>query len=430
MRLRPITLIIIISWVLWGHNASSAQFNLSPVLFYESSDEEYTLDMIGPIFSFSSDKSALRPLFYRDDQQTDILFPLGHSTRDRGLFFPIYSAKKEEYHPHTTVFPFFYGRYEQQRYGGLFPLYGSLYHRFGYDKARFVLWPIYSATTIDKATTYYILWPVFSYCKDREFKIFPLYGWEKSMDSRHDFVLWPIFHRKRGLHTVDAALPLFLYSRGDSYKNISVIWPLFACSKDERSGHTSMDAFWPLVRFARGGYDETRIFPLYRKKIIPPAYEVTTVLWPVYRKERIFDKNGDLRREKTNILILSKHAYEVSRQGEETRETTCWPVWHSSISTHERSWYFPWILPLKNNGYKRNWLPVLTLAHAEKSAGSSFVDILWHTFYYNRDGSSCRCSFSFLCSYEKGPDYTRVGFLFDLLKIPLGRDSFGDAVLP
>lgn len=421
MRLRLPALIVLILLGLQGPDAISAQINFSPLLYYESDDGGYTLDMAGPILSFSSQHQALRPLFYRDNNETDILFPLGHFTASKGLFFPIYSSDRDEYRPHTTLFPIFYGRYYQQQYGGVFPVYGSLYHRFGYDNARFILWPLYSSTTSDDIKTYYILWPVFSYSKGREFKIFPLYGYEKSQNSRHDFILWPFFHRKQELQgRTDAALPLFLYSRGDFYKNISIIWPLFSYSRDDRAHHTSVDAPWPLVRFARGRYEETRIFPLYRKKILPPIYETTSIAWPVYRKEKSFDKKtGNLRREKTNILILSKHSREISPDGDETYETTCWPVWHSTASHNERSWYVPWIIPFNNKRFQHNWLPLLTLAHADKSATASCVDILWHTFYYRRNGSSSRFSLSFLFSYEKGADYAQTGLLFDLLKIPV-----------
>ncbi|HPR50393.1 MAG TPA: hypothetical protein PLU81_01290 [Deltaproteobacteria bacterium] len=416
MRLWPIVLIIALSFVS-SHEAIGGEFNLSPVVFYESEGEDYTLNMLGPIFAFSSQSDAVRPVFYRDEERTDILFPLGQSTKTRGLFFPLYRSVQEEHHSHRTLFPAFYGRYRDTSYGGLFPLYGSLSHRFGYDHAQFVLWPVYSTTTIGDTDTYYILWPVFSYSRDREFKIFPLYGYEKSRGSRHDFALWPIFHRKRGKENMDAVLPLFLYARGDSYKNISVIWPFFTYSRDFRANHTSTDCPWPLIRFAKGGYEQTRIFPFYHTKIIPPTYSVKTVLWPLYRKELNFDKNSNLRREKTSVLILSRHSHEISLEGEETYEKTLWPVWHHKYGAHESSWYVPWIFPFRNEGFRRNWLPVLTLAHGEKSNTSSFVDILWHTIFYEHDERTSRFSFSFLCSYAKSEDSRELGFFFDVLKV-------------
>ncbi len=422
MSLRPIALIIILS-ILCGHQAIAGEFNLSPVVFYESAEEDYTLNMLGPILAFSSKSAALRPVFYRDDQRTDILFPLGHSTNNRGFFFPIYSCVQEDNHSRRTLFPLFYGTYRDTSYGGLFPLYGTLYHRFGYDSALFVLWPIYSTTTLQDTSSYYILWPVFSYSQDSEFKIFPLYGYEKSIGSRHDFALWPILHRKRGIENMDAVLPLFLYSRGEYYKNISIIWPFFSYSRDFRANHSSIDCPWPLIRFAKGAYEQTRIFPFYHKKIIPPTYSLTSILWPLYRKELNFDKNSNLRREKTSILLLSRFSHEISLQGEETYEKTLWPVWHHKRTAYDSTWHVPWILPFRQEGYRRNWLPVLTLAHAEKSRESSVVDILWHTIFYKKSETTSRLSLSFLCSYEKGMDYREFAFFFDLLKIRTPREA-------
>ena len=419
MRLRPVALIIIIFSVLFGHRAFAGEFNLAPVVFYESGEKDYALNMIGPIFAFSSNRAAIRPLFYHDEQQTDILFPLGHSTKNKGLFFPIYASSKENHHTHRNLFPLFYGRYREKNYGGLFPLYGSLYHRFGYDNARFVLWPVYSATTTEDTCTYYVLWPIFSYSTGKEFKIFPLYGYKKTITSRHDFALWPLFHHKRGIENVDAVLPLFFYSRGDFYKSISIIWPLFTHSRDFRINHTIIDCPWPLIRFAQGGYEEARIFPFYHRKIIPPTYSVRSVFWPLYRKELNFDKDRTLRREKTTILILSNHSHEVSEQGEETFETTVWPVWHRTDTAHDRSWCIPWLLPFRHEGYKRNWMPLFTLARSEKTSEYSSVDILWHTIFYKRDDRSSQISLSFLFSSEKGMDYRELGFFFNLLKVRL-----------
>jgi hypothetical protein len=423
MRFRLIALFIMFFAMFWGYKAHAAQINLSPVLLYESRVNWYSVNMLGPFFEFSSDRTAIRPLFYQDEYQTDILYPLGHSTENKALFFPLYSSVTNENHMHKNLFPLFYGKYQGKNYGGVFPLYGKLDHRFGYDKACFVLWPVYSATTIETAKTYYVLWPIFSYCRDKEFMIFPLYGYKKSLDSRRSFLIWPVFHRNRGTQNMDAMLPLFLYSRGASFKNFSFLWPFFTFSRDFTNRHFSMDIPWPLIRFASGGYEEATIFPFYRKKIISPTYSTKTVLWPLYRKEINYDKTGALRRVKTNILILSKHSQTFSLQGKKTVESTLWPVWHRRTTSNDSSWYFPWLFPFNSEGYKRNWLPLLTLAKGEHSEKSSVTDILWHILFYQREALSSRISFSFFCSYEKSPDYSQIGFLFDLLKLKIPHTS-------
>ncbi len=425
MRPRLSALIILLLCVPWGQPAGAARINLSPVFFYESSDDAYTATMAGPILEFSSERKAVRPLYYQDEQHLDILYPLSQSSENKTVFFPLYSSVDEKDQRYRNLFPFFYGSYKDRSYGGIFPLYGTFYHRFGYDEIRFALWPVYSSTAHTDTRTYHVLWPIFSYSRNRTFKIFPLYGYEKSVDEHKDFVLWPIFLRTRGQRNMDAALPLFLYARGDTFKNISVIWPLFTYNRDSAAGHTSIDAPWPLVRYATGGYEETRIFPLYRKKLIAPTYSVETILWPMYRKELNYDGAGELIRDRTSILILSNTTHAVSPLGEERRSVTCWPVWHHSATSRESSWYVPWILPFQAEAYKRTWQPLLTLARGERSEAedTELVDILWHTIFYRRDGDFSRFSLSLLFSYETRGDTAELGFLFDLLKLQLHRRS-------
>ncbi|HHO75485.1 MAG TPA: hypothetical protein ENN05_03525 [Deltaproteobacteria bacterium] len=426
MPFRLIVLVIIAYSVLGWQGALAGCLNLSPVLLYESGEEDYSIKMAGPILEFSSERIALRPLLHIEEQGTDILYPLGKNTSSRGLFFPVYSSRVLENSMHRTLFPFFHGSYMNTSYAGLFPVYGKFYHRFGYDESHFFLWPVYSSTTYDTIRTHNILWPVFSYCKDRTFKIFPLYGYKKNLESRHDFLLWPIFHHIRGPRNMDAMLFLFQRSYGDNYESTSILWPFFTLSRDFQAQHTSIDAPWPLIRYAKGGYEEIRIFPLYHKKIIPGTYSMKTIGWPLYKNELHHDHNGELRRHKTTILILSNHSYTINEMGQEETDTTLWPIWYQSKTSNGFSWHFPWILPLDDAGYKNNWLPILTLARSIDKDGTYLIDILWHTLHYHRDEMSSRLALSFLYSYETGVDYRQIGFFFDLINISLPTDPRPD----
>lgn len=419
MRFRHITLIFIACLITGIQTAHAGCLNLSPLVLYESENEDFSLRAAGPLFEVAPERTALRPVFHMDEQGMDIMYPLGINTKNRGFFFPLYSSRIAQDHVRRTLFPFFWGRYVNETYAGVFPVYGLMYHRYGYDESQFLLWPVYSSTRYNAIRTRYFLWPVFSYSKDRSFSIFPLYGFKKTLDSRHDFLLWPIFHHQRGPKNMDAFLPLFQRSYGDTFENISVLWPFFSLSRDSRAGHSSIDAPWPLIRFAHGGYEQIKIFPFYHKKVISGSYSMKTILWPVYRKELNYDKTGELRRDKTTLFILSKHSHETGPAGEVGTETTLWPVWHRSISSEGSTWYFPWILPFDHAGFKNNYLPILTLVRAQGGDKTAVIDVLWHTFFYRKNDVSSHFSFSFLCSYEAAPDKRQLGLLFDLINVQL-----------
>ncbi len=393
----------------------AAHINFSPLLRYESDDQQYDLSIAGPLLEFSSGSTAVRPLFYRDDTQTDILYPLGRSTANNSYFVPLFKHSDQKDVETFDLLLFTYGRYHDQTYGGFFPFYGNLLNRFGHDRIRFVLWPLYTETVDDDQETYSILWPFLKYSSGREFQIFPLYGYEKTINYRHDYVLWPFIHHRRGVENIDAFLPFFYYSRNDTYRGISILWPFFTYNRNTSPEHTSVSFPWPLVRYASGAYEEREFLPFYWSKIDGDAYRMQTILWPFYRHVSSFDSRTNIRQDTMSILILGSKAKTIKKEVVESESLTVWPLWHKHKFPDHSLWYFPWVFPFHDEGFRKNYLPLLTLANGKNTPESSELDILWHTVSYCRKNAESRFCLSFLFSYERGPEYGQVGFLSDLL---------------
>ncbi len=144
--------------------ACATQLDADPLFSYESQEHAYTFHGCGEVFEFSERISAVRPFYYKDNttSEVDILYPLGRFSRERGMFIPFYRHTQEDDQDHTELFPIFYGKYEDTSYWGIFPVYGTMHHRFGYERARFVLLPLYADTQIHDQTTYTVPWPIFS----------------------------------------------------------------------------------------------------------------------------------------------------------------------------------------------------------------------------------------------------------------------------
>ena len=397
-------------------NLSAATVNFAPLLFYESSAGEHELSLAGPFLEFTSGFSAFRPLYYSDENETDLLYPLGRFTSERRRFIPLFIRADEEDREHVNALLFFSGRYEDERYGGFFPLYGTFSHRFGYDRIRFVLWPLYSETTNSGIDAYSVLWPVFRYSPGREFQIFPLYGYEKTLNYRHDFALWPFIHFRRGAQHINAVLPFFYHSSGDTYWNIAVLWPLFTYSRDTSPELTSANFPWPLLRTASGAYEELKIFPFYWSRTQGDAYRMKIILWPLYKHDVSFSPDAGVREERTTVLLFNRKSTRVSQGDADSEQLTVWPLWHRHVHDDRTLWYFPWIIPIHDDGFRRNWLPLLTLASGETSPELSEVSVLWRTFLYRNSDSCSSFSLSFLFSYERCPGYRRVGFFSDLIR--------------
>jgi len=398
----------------------AAQLYADPLFSYESQGDICTFHALGEIFEFSDRMSAVRPFYYRDKDtsETDILYPLGMFTSERGVVFPVYRHTDRDDQNHTELFPVFFGKYGEESYWGVFPLYGTMYHRFGYDHARFVLLPLYADTTTDEVATYSVLWPIFSYSEDRLFRIFPLYGREKTGGATSQFVLWPLIHHSEGPgdNTMDAVLPLFRYDRGPTHRSVSIGWPFFTYSTDRVNQHKSIDFPWPIIRFASGAYEETRVFPFYMYYSDNQAYSRTTVLWPLWAKRSWHYDDTKTDEEITSVLLVNWLTRKTAPSGQTTESLYLWPFFHRTHDSQQSRWHFPCILPFFfDEGFSRIWGPILSIAEGSSDGTSSELSILWRTLYMEQRGDTQRFSLSFLVSATKTPEYRQWGLLGNIL---------------
>ena len=401
--------------------ARADQIYADPFISYESQGNEYIFRSIGPVLEFSPHTSAVRPFYFKDKDtsEVDVLYPLGHFTKERDLFFPMYRHTDQEDEEHTVLFPVFYGRYKDTPYWGIFPLYGTMEHRFGYSHARFILLPLYAQTDMDNEnSTYTFLWPIFSYSKDRLYRVFPLYGWKRTDDTTKQFFLWPFFHHESGPDDkrMDAVLPLFRYDRGPTYYNISILWPFFTYNRDNAAHHMSVDFPWPLIRFASGAYEETKVFPLYWTKTEGTVYSMKRILWPLWSNVSWHYEDTGIDQKDINILLINQLTTRTTQDGQSSRRLYLWPFYYSSQDGAKSEWHFPAIFPFfSREGFSRTWGPVLSLAESTTNGDSSETSILWRILTWSNTGQTSRWSFSLLASSTKTPEYRQWGFFGNLL---------------
>ncbi len=394
--------------------------SFSPLFSWESSDAGPSLDGLGPILEITPTYTTLRPIFHRDREQqvSCFLCPLGKITPDHAYFVPFMRWRTEGDNESFDLFPYFSGTYEGKHYHGLFPLYGHVYHRYGFDEATFVLWPLYAETNHEGAVTHTLLWPVFSYRSNELLRVFPLFGTEKTADSTYTYALWPVFHRESRTDGggMAAALPLFRTEYGPSHWNASFLWPFFTYNRDEAANHTSLDFPWPVIRLARGGYEETKIFPLYWFKNEGPKFRRLAVLWPLWmRTSSEGQRQGD-QEVTTSVLILSRLSEKTSGSAT-SRSLTVWPLVHCTREQERRTWSFPALIPFYGDeGFNRTWGEFLTLAKGSRDGASSTTNILWKSFYREQGPGLSRWSFLFLVSHRETPEYSEWGFLGNIIR--------------
>jgi hypothetical protein len=397
------------------------EINIAPVFYYRSNDEGTTFNALGPVFEKTDDVTAVRPLFFNDNDETDFLYPLGRSSEGITRFLPIYYSDTNEPHPYTTIFPVFWGNYKGKSYGGVFPLYGKMIHRFGKDEAEFCLWPVYMRTKVGEKNTYTMLWPVFTVSKGTSYKVFPLYGWEKHMNGVSQYLFWPLLFRERGEKNMDAFLPLFQYTTWSDAWSASILWPFFTYGRDNGRNQTGIDAPWPLIKYARGEYNETMVFPLYYNSERDNIYKTRMYLWPIWYEAEISDANNNYYKKNGRFCILISWR-KANSQGEDSIQFNLWPLYYITKDEDLTSWHFPSVFPFDYTGVENNWAPIFTFISYEKKLDKSHFDILWKTFYLDRNAEFMRWALSFLVSFENSPQYWQIGFLSDILK--LRREKF------
>ena len=299
-------LLIILSCGCATSFTDNRRLNMEPFFNYDKdTGEEYTqFDAIGPLFTFKSKPKkkeyGLRPFFYvrkKEEglfKEVEYLYPLGKyrvTEKERvSRFIPLFSSHKdlseESKKPSDFgFFPVFWGKDEENKnYWGVFPIYGRLSHRFGKDRIRFFLWPLYSDSKEGGSRTQNILWPIFSRTTGggkSGWRIWPLYGQEEKEDEYSKYyALWPIFFfQKTDLdtdnpRTFTAALPLFVSSHSPDKESRSFLWPFSTIPSTEQKTIRDGICPGPSSIMGKGKGWKTSGFSPYtdtRKKMIQKA---------------------------------------------------------------------------------------------------------------------------------------------------------------
>jgi hypothetical protein len=399
-------------------------------------------NILGPLISYDNrdDEThvTVRPLLssYDSPRTYSFLFPLGKSTEESAYLIPIYSRHKtseEKYD--VSLFPFFYGRDGERSYGGVFPFYGKLYHRFRRDEIGFVLWPLYAYNTGDRTTRTDVLFPFFSFYSGYQegYKIWPLYGQRHWGEERRSmFVLWPFFIKdERGLDTDQTqnstfVVPFYMHSESPVSEYTGVLWPFFTYKRVR--DRVEVNAPWPFFSYSSGETEQQKsltFWPVYSKSK-SERDEVTYVMWPIYKAAERYA--GDAKWTEKRILLLNK--YVVDDRG---RFLNIWPFFEYRAKDEKTTFYFPSILPWRNKGFDRIVRPLITLYEYRRDGDKTVSNTLYGLYTKEQNGTAWKRRFAFLFEMkrdEKGTGFQILSGLFGvdsekvkILFVPIKREE-------
>ncbi|MGD0486926.1 MAG: hypothetical protein ABSB94_07015 [Syntrophorhabdales bacterium] len=409
-------------------------------VYWELGNEK---NLLGPLISYETKDNethvTFQPLLssYDSPGAYSILFPLGKSTGEKAYFVPIYMRHSSEHAYDVTLFPFFYGKTAERSYGGVFPFYGRLYHRFRRDEIGFALWPLYSYSIWEGTTRTNILWPFFSFYRGRQegFKLGPLYGRRRVGDERRSsFVLWPFFIKdEKDLNGDNPqkslwAFPFYMRTTSPHSSFYAVMWPFFTYMRVQ--DRTEIKAPWPFFSSAKGKEESGfSLWPIYSHSKAGKD-EVTYVLWPIYKETERYP--GERKWTQKRILIIDK--YETDDRG--TFFNIC-PFFEYRRGSAETVFFFPSIIPWRNAGFDRIIRPLMTLYAYRKKGDKTTMNLLYGFYTKEQEGELWKRRLAFLLEVERAPG--GIGFqvlsgLFGLesgrvkiFYIPISRDKAGAA---
>lgn len=300
-------------------------------------------------------------------ERLDILYPIAFKEESnfnkKIKIIPLFESRWSKLPPfdyYTRFGTMYKGRSDMgQDYWGFFPFYGYSFRKFGVDRNKFFMFPLYYESEDDGAKTYRIMWPFITYAHDNcrsTLKVWPLFGKDHIRnDYNNIFLLWPFFqitdkYMGQEQWTSLKALPFPLYvSHETNYDySLDILWPLFTYYKHYASGHQRY-SFRPFFSYGYGGGVDEFSFLFYSSKKDKRTGSsssstddyISLATDEVVVERRFFFMSAIQKRYRKGLLVFTKYRF--------------WPfaeyTWDMDKGTH---WKVPEIIPVSGSWWDLN----------------------------------------------------------------------------
>jgi len=415
----------------------------------------------GPLFfqTVSPDGSSaggFRPFYVRQwdaagrSTETDFLYPLlTHRENAADHRWSLLSVVNREGPRHAAtvgprsfdLWPFYFSRATGDpatSYHAVFPLHGTVIHRFGDDRISWTLFPLYGRFERNGVTTTTVPWPVIKVLNgdgNRGFTMWPLWGWRaKAGAYREQYFLWPLIYRnetKLWAPKPDVAVGIIpFYARDESADALSetYLWPFFGYT--HRTAPRRYDEtrwFWPLLVQGRG--DDRHInrwAPFYTHSVIK-GDDKRWVLWPLYRQERWTDYG--LAQTKTQFLYFLYWSLLERRPAHPAaapaRKTHLWPLfsyWDNGAGRRQLQVFSPLEVFFQDNEPVRlAYSPLFALYRLDRRAPDDVRgSFLWDAVTWRRSAGVHEFHLGPLLGVETAPGRRRIALGGGLIGLKRG----------
>lgn len=398
----------------------------------------------------TAETTVVYPLFYYrvygPNYEWSIFKLINHFGRKDGE--PLTPASDEQ---DFDVWPFYFSSVTsdpQMSYHAVFPIGGTVLHRFSRDRISWVLWPLFLQTHKHGAITTSIPWPFLHWTRGeaRGFALWPVFGWDDRPGAYHDvYYLWPLGWKNTiapspyapagtGPTLQSGFLPFYASVRGPGSVNENYAWPFFGYTDiTSPQPYHETRYFWPFLVQGRGDdHYVNRWGPFYTHSVIK-GYDKTWVVWPLFRRMHWIEEG--VAQTKTQFYYFLYSSIEqrslTNPNAAPAHRTHYWPflsVWDNGAG--RRQWQM--LSPLEvffpdNDDMRESWTPLFAFVrHDQRAPGESRTSVLWGAVSWESDASKNRAELRVgpLAAFISGPGGRRVTLLGGL--IGWNRRSAGD----
>ncbi|MBI2815066.1 MAG: hypothetical protein HYX71_12365 [Opitutae bacterium] len=327
------------------------------------------------------------------------------------------------------AWPFYFSRETGDpatSYRALFPVAGTIRHRFGRQELSWYAFPFYLHSTKAGREITTAPWPFLRFIGGeghKGFEFWPLFGRRgRENDYAEQFCLWPLFYKS--IHGLSEATPtvklgaLPFYTRETAPGSISetYVWPFFGYThRTAPHRYDEQRYLWPFL--VQGHGDQRHInrwAPVYTHSVIK-GYDKTWLFWPLFRHAAWQD--AGLAQEKNQLLYFlywSQSQRSLTHPGAApAHKTHLWPLfsaWDNGAGHRQVQAFSPLEVFFQNNEAVRQlYTPLFALYRYDRTdAATSRHSLLWDAVTWRRTAAEKEFHLGPLFSVETGAERQRV----------------------